>query len=140
MQRSSPIGCLHPLDARIARRMTMAFQVTGTPAWGRLPLLIAILFVSYLCVAMPLPIVPVFATERLGLGNAWAGLAVGIAFLSTILTRGYAGTFSDRLGAKAALVRGLVFYLAGALTTWLAGLLFHTPLTAFCVLLAGRLL
>jgi MFS family permease len=38
------------------------------------------------------------------------------------------------------LVRGLVFYIAGALASWLAGLLFHTPLTAFLVLLAGRLL
>lgn len=118
----------------------MAFQSTRDPAQGRLLLLTAVLFISYLCVAIPLPIVPVFVTERLGLGNVWAGLGVGIAFVATIVTRGYAGTLSDRRGAKLAVGRGLALYTAGALTSLLAGLLSATPLTAFLVLLAGRLL
>jgi MFS family permease len=119
--------------------MTMAFEATRDPAQRRILLLTAVLFVSYLCVAMPLPIVPVYVTGRLGLDNAWAGLAVGSAFFSTILTRGYAGGLADRLGAKVALTRGLVLYVAGAAASWLAGLLFDAPLTAFSVLLAGRL-
>jgi MFS family permease len=118
----------------------MAFQSTRDPAQGRLLLLTAILFISYLCVAMPLPIVPVYVTEQLGLGNVWAGLGVGVAFFATIVTRGYAGSLSDRGGAKVALARGLAFYTAGALTSLVAGLLFHVPMTAFLVLLAGRLL
>jgi MFS family permease len=116
----------------------MAFQSTRDPAAHRLLLLTAILFISYLCVAMPLPIVPVYVTERLGLGNVWAGLGVGIGFFATIVTRGYAGSLSDRSGAKVALARGLAFYVAGALTSSVAGLLFHVPLIAFLVLLAGR--
>jgi MFS family permease len=118
----------------------MAFPSKSGSTQGRLLLLTAILFVSYLCVAMPLPIVPVYVTGRLGLGNAWAGLAVGIAFFATIITRGYAGKLSDRRGAKVALGRGLVFYAAGALIALLAGLLHGAPVTAFTVLLAGRLL
>lgn len=118
----------------------MAFQSTRDPAQRRLLLLTAVLFLSYLCVAMPLPIVPVYVTERLGLGNVWAGLGVGIAFFSTIVTRGYAGVLSDRRGAKLAVARGLALYLAGALTTALAGLLASAPLMAFVVLLLGRLL
>lgn len=35
------------------------------------------LFVAYLCIAMALPVVPVFVTVRLGYGNGLAGLAVG---------------------------------------------------------------
>jgi MFS family permease len=118
----------------------MASQSTRDPAQGRLLLLTAILFVSYLCVAIPLPIVPVYVTERLALGNVWAGLAVGIAFLATVLTRGYAGSLSDRSGAKGAVARGLAFYVAGALTSLVTGLLPQAPLTAFLILLAGRLL
>jgi MFS family permease len=110
------------------------------PAHGRLLLLTAILFVSYLCVAMPLPIVPVFVTAQLGLGNVAAGLGVGIAFFATIVTRGYAGTLADRRGAKLALARGLVFYAAAALTSFAAALLSPTPWLAFTLLLAGRLL
>ena len=85
----------------------MAFQSTRDPAQGRLLLLTAVLFVSYLCVAMPLPIVPVYVTEWLGLSNVWAGLGVGIAFFATVVTRGYAGSLADRIGAKVALARGL---------------------------------
>jgi MFS family permease len=118
----------------------MAFQSTRDPAQRRLLLLTTVLFLSYLCVAMPLPIVPVYVTERLGVGNVWAGLGVGIAFFSTIVTRGYAGVLSDRRGAKLAVARGLALYLAGALTTALAGLLVSAPLMAFVVLLLGRLL
>jgi MFS family permease len=119
---------------------TMSFQSTRDPAQARLLLLTTILFVSYVCVAMPLPIIPVYVTERLGLSNVWAGLGVGIGFFATIITRGYAGSLSDRRGAKIALGRGLVFYVAGALTSMVAGLLSHAPLTAFLILLAGRLL
>jgi MFS family permease len=118
----------------------MAFLSTRDPAQGRLLLLTVILFVSYLCVAMPLPIVPVYVTEGLKLGNVGAGLGVGVAFFATIATRGYAGSLSDHIGAKVALTRGLAFYVAGALTTSLAGLLFYAPKFAFFVLLAGRLL
>ncbi len=118
----------------------MAFQSTRDPAQSRLFLLTGILFISYLCVAMPLPIIPVYVTGQLGLGNVWAGLGVGVAFFATIATRGYAGSLSDRNGPKVALARGLAFYVAGAAITAVAGLLFQTPLIGFLVLLAGRLL
>lgn len=118
----------------------MTSQSTRDPAQARLLLLTAVLFVSYLCVAIPLPVVPVYVTERLGLSNVWAGLGVGIAFLSTIVTRGHAGHLSDRRGAKVAVGRGLVFYAGGALISLITGLLVQAPVTAFIVLIAGRLL
>jgi MFS family permease len=110
------------------------------PAQGRLLSLASVLFVSYLCVAIPLPVIPVYVTGHLGLGNGWAGLAVGIAFLSTILTRGHAGALSDRQGAKVATIRDLFFYAAGALFSLVAGLSFLSPGLALTVLMIGRLL
>jgi MFS family permease len=118
----------------------MAFRFIRDPAEGRLLLLTAILFISYLCVAISLPIVPVFVTGSLKLGNAWAGLAVGIAFLSTILTRGYAGGLADRRGAKLSVGCGLFWYAIGALASLASGLVIQTPAVAFLILLAGRLL
>lgn len=53
----------------------MAFQSTRDPAQARLLLLTAVLFISYLCVAMPLPIVPVYVTEQLELSNVWLASA-----------------------------------------------------------------
>ncbi len=117
----------------------MAFQSTSDPARGRLLLLSAILFISYLCIGICFPIVPLYVSGQLRLGNVWAGLGVGIAFLATILTRGYAGGLSDRCGAKAAVTRGLAFYVVGALTALGAGVLADMPLLSFLLLILGRL-
>lgn len=118
----------------------MFFSSSRDPTEARLLALTAVLFVSYLCVGIPLPSVPVFVTGTLGLGNVWAGLGVGVAFFSTILTRGIAGSFTDRRGAKAAVIRGLLYYAAGALISLIAGWPALAPTVAFTVLIAGRLL
>lgn len=102
--------------------------------------LVGVLFVACLCVGMTLPTVPLFVAGTLGLGNAWAGLAVGIAFLATILSRGFAGTLTDRQGARVATVRGLFCYIAGALVCLTAGLPGLRAIAAYEVLLIGRLL
>ncbi|CAO3441303.1 arabinose transporter [Azospirillum endophyticum] len=107
---------------------------------GRLLILAAILFLSYLCVAISLPVTPLFVAGTLGLGNVWAGLGVGSAFLATILTRGFAGTLVDGGGAKPAVARGLALYIVGGLVSVAAGMLPHLPWPAFCVLVLGRLL
>ncbi|MGV0130677.1 MFS transporter [Burkholderia gladioli] len=106
---------------------------------ARLYLLAAVLFVSYLCVAIPLPVIPVFVTHQLGLDNVWAGLGVGVAFFTTIFTRGYAGKLADRHGAKTAVARGMLLYAAGAAVSLLAGLSSAAP-AALATLIAGRLL
>ena len=118
----------------------MAFQSTRDPAQVRLLLLTAILFIAYVCVAISLPIVPIFVTGQLGLSNVWAGLGVGIAFLTAIVSRGHAGSLSDRRGAKHAVTLGLLFYAGGALISLVAGLTFQAPLVGYFVLIAGRLL
>ena len=117
----------------------MTYPPSRDPAQGRLFLLTAILFVSYLCIGISLPIVPLYISAQLKLGNAWAGLGIGMAFFATIATRGYAGGISDRRGAKLAVGRGLAFYTAGALVSLGAGLV-QAPWMAYASLLAGRLL
>ena len=69
----------------------MSSSTTIVSAWAdrdyqRVLWLTLALFLSYLCVAMSLPVMSIYVTTRLGFGNALAGLAVGIAFASTILT------------------------------------------------------
>lgn len=118
----------------------MTSASTKSPADRQLLLLTAVLFISYLCVAMPLPVVPVFVTAQLGFSNLFAGLGVGIAFLATILSRGVVGTMTDRRGARLTARRGLSLYASGAIVSLLAGLMTATPVAAFAVLLAGRLL
>jgi len=104
----------------------------------RLLLLTFVLFLSYLCVAISLPVVSIHVTGTLFLGNVWAGLATGATFLATIFSRQYAGRVADSLGASAATNRGLLFYVAGGLISLLSGLIPSEPLLSFAVLLTGR--
>jgi len=98
------------------------------------------LFLSYLAVAMSLPVVSVYVTQRLHFGNALGGLAVGIAFLSTLATRNHAGVLSDRRGGKPCMMRGLVVYAAASLVCWLSAWPAWPPAFGYGLLIAGRLL
>lgn len=102
--------------------------------------LTAALFLSYLTVAMSLPAVPIFVVNDLHFGNGFGGLAAGIAFLSTIVTRGRAGIRADHRGGKICMQQGLILYaLAGVIC--LLSTLPHLPVpAAYAVLIAGRLL
>ena len=109
-------------------------------ALHRVAWLTASLFVSYLCVAMSLPVTSVYVTTTLGFGNALAGLAVGIAFASTILTRGMAGRIADHEGGRYCMIRGLWIYVLASLVCAAAswpGLPFSA---AYGILVLGRLL
>ncbi|GAA4326026.1 MFS transporter [Pigmentiphaga soli] len=98
------------------------------------------LFLSYLAVAMALPVSSVYVARELGLGNVLGGLAVGIAFLSTILTRRYAGGIADRLGGKLCMRRGLLLYAAASLICLAAGWRMPSAPASYAILIAGRLL
>lgn len=109
-------------------------------AYRRVIALTGTLFLSYLAVAMSLPAVPVYVVRGLGLDNAFGGLAVGIAFLSTILTRPHAGARADRLGGKVSMQRGLIVYAAAGLVCLLASWPRLSAAGGYAVLIAGRLL
>jgi MFS family permease len=98
------------------------------------------LFLSYLCVAMSLPVTSVYVTLQLGFGNALAGLAVGAAFAATIATRGMAGRISDHRGGKYCMIRGLCVYTIAGLVCLAASWRGFSPLAAYGVFIVGRLL
>ena len=109
-------------------------------AFRRVVWLSLALFLSYLCVAMSLPVTSVYVTTQLGFSNALAGLAVGVAFASTVVTRGMAGRMSDHRGGKYCMVRGLWLYsLAGLVCLAASWRGFPAP-AAYGVLIVGRLL
>ncbi|GAA5236552.1 MFS transporter [Verticiella sediminum] len=100
----------------------------------------AALFLAYLCVAVGLASLSVYVTRHLGLGNVAGGFAIGVAFLSTILTRAHAGSVADRLGPGTCLRRGLLIYVLASLVCLASAAPGLAAQPAYIVLVAGRVL
>lgn len=97
-------------------------------------------FIGFLCIGIPIAVVPGFVHDQLGYGAAIAGLTIASQYLATLLTRPLAGRLADSLGTKPALVYGLSGIAISGLLTLLATELSHLPLLSLLVMLLARLL
>ena len=100
---------------------------------------IAALFCGYLAVGMPLPVIPLFVHDKLGFSSLVVGLVIGIQFLATVLTRGYAGRVTDQLGGKKAALQGAAFSALGGLLYLIAASPGFSPALSLAIIVAGRL-
>lgn len=102
-----------------------------------LPLMAAV-FVVYLVTGAALPVLPLHVHETLGLGTFAVGLVAGSQFVAALVSRVYAGGFSDRRGPKPALAVGLLLAAASGLVYLASLCLVASPVTSAVVLAAGR--
>jgi MFS family permease len=103
------------------------------------PSIMAALFCGYLCVGLPLPVVPLFVHDQLGFSNLIVGLVIGIQFLATVLTRGYAGWRTDRYGGKRTALRGAAVCALGGLLYLIAAMPGLSPAVSLAIIFLGRL-
>jgi MFS family permease len=104
-----------------------------------LPIALAV-FVGFLTIGLPLPVLPLHLHFTLGLSPVIVGVAVGAQFAAALLSRAWAGGFADVSGAKRAMTIGLVIAAISGMA-YLASLAFMTtPMTSLGVLLIGRVL
>jgi MFS family permease len=100
--------------------------------------IMGVVLVAFLVIGLALPVLPLHVHHDLGLGTFVVGLVTGSQFAASLISRVWSGRYSDRRGAKRAVVVGL-------LTAVMAGLLYlvslrfvGTPWLSVTILLLGR--
>jgi MFS family permease len=118
-----------------------ASRSDATPAYlsSPAPGIIAALFCGYLCVGLPLPVIPLFVHDKLGFSNLVVGLVIGIQFLATVLTRGYAGRLTDQYGGKRSALQGAAVCALGGLFYLVSAMPGLSPLASLVIVVLGRL-
>lgn len=112
------------------------------PASGITPQILSIVFytfIAFLCIGLPIAVLPSYVHDQLGFSAVVAGLTIGLQYLATLLSRPFAGRVADGLGGKRAIRYGL-YGIAGCggltlLSAWTVAL----PWLSLLLLLAGRL-
>ncbi|WPN55510.1 MFS transporter [Pseudomonas sp. P9_31] len=97
-------------------------------------------FIAFLCIGLPIAVLPGYVHEQLGFSALVAGLTIGSQYLATLLSRPMAGRLSDSIGTKRVIVYGLSGIVLSGVLTLLSTLLHSLPLLSLIILIAGRLL
>lgn len=104
-----------------------------------LPLALAV-FVGFLTIGLPLPVLPLHLHDSLGMGTLLIGVVIGAQFAAALLSRAWAGAMADTQGPRRAVSTGFLIAASSGLA-YLASLAFvTTPAASVCLLLLGRVL
>src|SRR5215471_2752868 len=97
--------------------------------------IMGVVFVVFLVIGMAMPVLPLHVHDGLGFGTFVVGLVAGSQFAASLISRPWAGHFSDARGAKRGVVAGLLAAAASGLL-YLPSLGFtKVPLASVSILL-----
>ncbi|WP_286776030.1 MFS transporter, partial [Pseudomonas sp. UBA800] len=96
-------------------------------------------FIAFLCIGLPIAVLPSHVHDQLGFGAVIAGLTIGLQYLATLLSRPFAGRVADTLGGKRAVRYGLLGIAGCGVLTLLSAWTVSLPLLSLALLLVGRL-
>ncbi|OAF03667.1 MFS transporter [Bradyrhizobium centrolobii] len=100
--------------------------------------IMCVVFVAFLVIGFALPVLPLHVHDGLGFGTFVVGLVAGSQFAASLISRPWAGHYSDRRGAKRGVVGGLLAAATSGLLYLLSLVLSGAPLVSVAVLLLGR--
>jgi MFS family permease len=102
--------------------------------------IMGVVFVAFLVIGVAMPVLPLHVHHGLGFGTFVVGLVAGSQFAASLISRPWAGHYSDARGAKRGVIVGLLAASASGLL-YLLSLGFNgSPSTSVAILLLGRAL
>jgi len=107
------------------------------PSWKALTPICAMVFLEFLAMGLPLPVLPTRVHDTLGFGSFVVGLVIGSQSLITLVTRPSAGTRSDERGPRSAATLGLIVSALAGLIAALSSAI-PNPAASLASLLVGR--
>src|SRR5207249_1280975 len=103
-----------------------------------LPLDLAV-FLVYLTIGAPLPVIPLFVHDRLGFDPIIVGIVIGAQAAATLLARPLAGGVSDRRGTRAAVIVGALISALAGVFYFIGTLVEFSPAASLAAIIAGRM-
>ena len=100
--------------------------------------IMGVVFVAFLVIGIAMPVLPLHVHDGLGLGTFMVGLVAGSQFAASLVSRPWAGQYSDTRGAKRGVIAGLLAATAAGLLYVLSLGFSNAPLVSVSVLLLGR--
>ncbi|QMV73383.1 arabinose transporter [Comamonas piscis] len=104
-----------------------------------LPIMAAVL-AGFLIIGLALPVLPLHVRSDLGYGTFVVGLVAGAQFAASLVSRVWAGSFSDKYGPKRGVVVGLIAAAVSGLLYLLSLVFVSQPMLSVSILLLGRAL
>jgi MFS family permease len=100
--------------------------------------IMTVVSIVFLAIGLALPVLPLHVHQGLGLGTFAAGLVAGSQFAASHLSRLWSGRYSDRWGAKRAVVAGLLAVAVAGMLYLLSLQFVGAPSVSVTMLLLGR--
>ncbi|MBR0798538.1 arabinose transporter [Bradyrhizobium jicamae] len=100
--------------------------------------IMAVVFTAFLVIGIAMPVLPLHVHDGLGFGTVVVGLVAGSQFAASLISRPWAGHYSDGSGAKHGVVVGLLAAAIAGLFYLLSLGVGGAPLTSVAILLLGR--
>ena len=100
--------------------------------------IMGVVFVAFLVIGVAMPVLPLHVHNGLGFGTFAVGLVAGSQFVASLISRPWAGHYSDSRGAKRAVAVGLLAAAASGLIYLLSLRFVSAPPTSIGLLLLAR--
>jgi MFS family permease len=118
----------------------MQQPVAAARRTATLPPIMSVVFVAFLVIGVAMPVLPLHVHDGLGQGTFVVGLVAGSQFAASLVSRPWAGHFSDSGGAKRGVIVGLLAAAVSGLLYLLSIGFTAAPLISVAILLLGRAL